>query len=70
MSACDSEAEQAVMFGQVRDYIYGPLGRRPTRSEVEATIMTPGTPSYALVGQLFPDPDDAQVFTDWVWETA
>lgn len=68
--SCSSEAEQAVMFGQIASYIYGPLGRRPTPYEVEATIMTPGTPSYVLVKQIFPNPADAEVFKDWVWQNA
>lgn len=58
-------------YQQLRDRIFAPLGRPPTKEEVRLTLRTPGTPSYVLLGQIFQGDTMAQEsFTKWVESSA
>lgn len=54
-------------YGELANYIFGPLGRKATKEEVRLTLRSPGTQAYLIVQQAFGgDEQQIEAFIRWV----
>lgn len=64
------QQDQTQIYKQLRDLIYAPLGRTPTKAEVQATLRTPGNRGLLLAQTMLPDADALESFIKWVENSA